>query len=95
VVGTIPNRTGQPLIVDWLVVTILAGKLAGPQDLDAWTERARLGAAPTVNTGQTPDLGPRQSLLPHAVAAVRAEVLRRRATWTDACASSSSHGKRS
>ena len=77
-VGTIPNRKGQPLVVHRLAVTFKGDTLTSLEDLGDWLGRTRLGALPLANTGQEPDLAALKALLPAAVDAVRREVVRRR-----------------
>ncbi len=65
--GLIPNRKGQSLVVEWQVATQVPG---GPIQLEPWEDfiqRARLFAETLPNSGQTIDLTPLQAQLPAAV----------------------------
>ncbi len=68
--GLIPNRKGQPLMVEWRVAVYSAGQWK----LEAFPEfvaRTGLGAGQLPNKDQKPDLSPLQANLPDAVIAMR------------------------
>jgi superfamily II DNA or RNA helicase len=80
----VPNRKGQPLLVEWQVATRLnaANQAASPfrlEPFDAFAQRARLRAAtlPNRSSAQPPPLAELQAALPQAVAAMRAHTLQR------------------
>jgi superfamily II DNA or RNA helicase len=73
----VPNRKGQPLLVDWQVATsTVNGASAMPftlEPFDAFAQRAKLraGGLANVNTARPPPLQSLQAGLPQAVAAMR------------------------
>lgn len=69
--GLIPNRKGQPLLVDWQVVS--HSQQSGPS-LEAYTsfvERTKLKAGSLSNSGTSTPLGTLQALVPIAVEHMR------------------------
>ena len=84
----LPNRKGQPLLVDWQVAcrtlddTGRAGEFA-LEPFDAFARRAGLQASQLANRGHTPALasatGAMQTALPRAVAAMREHMLAQQA----------------
>lgn len=78
IAGTIPNRKGQPLVMHRLAARYRDGRRVALEELAAFLDRTGLGRTPLVNTGAALDLTPLQALLPDAVAAARADLVRRR-----------------
>lgn len=78
VAGTIPNRKGQPLVIHWLAATFQNGKTNQIEEIGDYVTRIGLGKTPLANTGEAFDTTPMQKILPHAIDAVRNEVIARR-----------------
>lgn len=78
--GVIPNRKGQPLLVEWRVAVWAAGawKL---EEFPAFASRAGLVAGSLSNQGKAFDLSGLQSRLPEAVAAMRSHMVSRQGTF--------------
>lgn len=70
----IPNRKGQPMLVEWQVATRLNGGPFALEPYDAFLARAGLKASALPNRGQTPELAatiePMKDALPGAVSAM-------------------------
>ena len=74
----VPNRKGQPLLVQWQVATRPNATSAFQlEPFDAFAQRARLRAAALANSSSSrpPPLASLQAALPQAVAAMRAHTL--------------------
>ena len=85
----IPNRKGQPMLVEWQVATRLGQGVSAPfvlEDFDAFIARAGLKAGGLPNRGQTPELAATtqamQRALPGAVRAMHAYMLRQQAAFS-------------
>jgi superfamily II DNA or RNA helicase len=78
--GVIPNRKGQPLVVEWRVAVWADGtwKL---EEFPAFASRAGLVAGSLSNQGKAFDLSGLQSRLPEAVAAMRSHMVSRQGTF--------------
>lgn len=75
--GLVPNRKGQPLLVDWQVATRKQGAAMTLESFDAFVERAKLKADALPNRGIAFDTTALQATLPEAVAAMRAHMVTR------------------
>jgi flagellar biosynthesis/type III secretory pathway protein FliH len=75
----VPNRKGQPLLVDWQVATRIIGSassVSAPfklEPFEAFAKRAKLraGSLAAINTISPPPIQALQAALPEAVAAMR------------------------
>jgi superfamily II DNA/RNA helicase len=75
IAGTIPNRKGQPMVVEWQAVTRGAGGSFRMEAFDAFASRAGLAAGALANaTRQVP--AALQAALPDAVRQMRAHMVR-------------------
>ena len=74
VMGLIPNKKGQPLLVDWQAV-VFDGKGYKLEPLMAFLERNGLKASTLPNPGRAPALEPLKAALPGAIDAMRAHVI--------------------
>lgn len=79
--GLIPNRKGQPLLVEWRAA-VWGGAAWTLEELPAFLARAGLKAGTLANRGLPPDTAALQSRLPHAVDAMRAFMVGRQAEFT-------------
>lgn len=79
--GLVPNRKGQPLLVDWQVATRKQGAVMALEPYDTFIERARLKADSLPNRGIAFDTTALQATLPEAVAAMRAHMVTRQGTF--------------
>jgi hypothetical protein len=74
VMGLIPNKKGQPLLVDWQAV-VYDGKGYKLEPLMAFLEKNGLKASSLPNPGRAPALEPLKAALPGAIDAMRAHVI--------------------
>jgi superfamily II DNA or RNA helicase len=79
--GLVPNRKGQPLLVDWQVATHKPGAVITLEPYDTFIERARLKADSLPNRGIAFDTTALQATLPEAVAAMRAHMVTRQGAF--------------
>lgn len=75
IAGTIPNRKGQPMVVDWQAVTRGADGKFRLEAFDAFASRARLAAHALANATR-PVPAALQAALPEAVKQMRAYMVR-------------------
>lgn len=75
--GLIPNRRGQPLLVDWQVVTRQSDGLMALESYEHFIDRARLKADALPNRGESFDTSALQASLPAAVALMREHMIER------------------
>ncbi|MDR3428222.1 helicase-related protein [Silvimonas sp.] len=69
--GLVPNRKGQPLLVDWQVATRKNGGSMTLESYDSFIERTKLKADTLPNKGDAFDTSALQAALPEAVDAMR------------------------
>jgi hypothetical protein len=80
--GVIPNRKGQPLLVDWQVVGSHSESAAfSLEPFDSFIERARLKAGTLPNSGQNFPLESLQARLPQAVRTMRAHMIAKQSAF--------------
>ena len=79
--GLVPNRKGQPLLVDWQVATRKQGAVMALEPYDSFIERARLKADSLPNRGIAFDTTALQATLPEAVATMRAHMVTRQGAF--------------
>ena len=79
--GLVPNRKGQPLLVDWQVATRKQGAVMALEPYDTFIERARLKADSLPNRGIAFDTTALQATLPEAVATMRAHMVTRQGAF--------------
>jgi hypothetical protein len=79
--GMVPNRKGQPLLVDWQVACRLPGQPFTLEPYDAFIQRAGLQAGRLPNPGVTSSLSDLQAALPEAVAHMRQHMVQRQAAF--------------
>jgi superfamily II DNA or RNA helicase len=79
--GQIPNRKGQALLVDWQVVVLREGTTT-LEDFEAFCKRAGLAAGALPNPAQALDLTPLQADLKAAVAAMTRHLEQRQRTFS-------------
>jgi hypothetical protein len=79
--GLVPNRKGQPLLVDWQVACRLPGQPFRLEPYDAFMERAGLQAGRLPNPGANSPLQGLQAALPEAVAHMRQHMVQRQAAF--------------
>ena len=79
--GLVPNRKGQPLLVDWQVATRKAGGAMQLENYDSFVVRAKLKADVLPNRGIAFDTTDLQAELPEAVAAMRAHMIARQCVF--------------
>jgi superfamily II DNA or RNA helicase len=82
----IPNRKGQPMLVEWQVASRVGQGAFGLESFDAFIARAGLKAGGLPNRGHTPELAATneamQSALPAAVRAMYAYMLKQQADFS-------------
>ena len=82
----IPNRKGQPMLVEWQVASRLGQGAFGLESFDAFIARAGLKAGGLPNRGHTPELAATneamQSALPAAVRAMYTYMLKQQADFS-------------
>jgi hypothetical protein len=74
VMGLIPNKKGQPLLVDWQAV-IFDGKSYSLEPLSDFLERYKLKAGTLPNSGRSPSLDSLKSTLPAAIDVMKNHVI--------------------
>jgi len=79
--GLVPNRKGQPLLVDWQVVCRLPGQPFTLEPYDAFIQRAGLQAGRLPNQGLSSQLQDLQAALLEAVACVRQHMVQRQTVF--------------
>ncbi|MGH8067621.1 MAG: hypothetical protein ACRERE_20805 [Candidatus Entotheonellia bacterium] len=79
--GLVPNRKGQPLLVDWQVVCRLPGQSFTLEPYDAFVQRAGLQAGRLPNPGVNWPLQDLQAALPEAVARMRLHMVQQQAAF--------------
>lgn len=72
--GLVPNRKGQSLLVDWQVAVLRGGQPPVLEEFDAFRERAGLAAGALPNPGKSVDLAPLQQDLQVAVTHMQAHM---------------------
>lgn len=75
--GLVPNRKGQSLLVDWQVAVLRGSQPPVLEPFDAFRERAGLKAGALPNPGKAIDLAPLQADLEKAVAQMQQHMQRR------------------
>jgi superfamily II DNA or RNA helicase len=78
--GLIPNRKGQPLLVDWHAILSIRGAWC-LEDFPAFVARAELKANSLANRNRTFDTSELQSKLPEAVAKMTSHMVARQQTF--------------
>lgn len=81
VMGLIPNKKGQPLLVDWQAV-VFEGKGCKLVPLMEFLQAHDLKAGTLPNSGRPPDLHPLTASLPAAIEAMREHVIEQQATFS-------------
>ncbi len=79
--GLVPNRKGQPLLVDWQVACRQPGQPFRLEPYDAFMQRAGLQAGQLPNPGLTSSLSDLQVALPEAVAHMRQHMVQRQSAF--------------
>lgn len=79
--GLVPNRKGQPLLVDWQVATRKQGAAMALESYDCFIERAKLRADTLPNRGVAFDTTALQAILPDAVAVMRSHMVVRQGSF--------------
>lgn len=79
--GLVPNRKGQPLLVDWQVVCRHPDQPFTLEPYDAFVPRAGLKAGQLPNPGLSTPLQDLQAALPDAVACMRQYMVQRQAAF--------------
>jgi hypothetical protein len=80
--GLIPNRKGQPLLVDWQVACRHPGQPFTLEPYETFVQRAGLKAGQLPNRGLSTPLQEVQAALPQAVACMRRHMVQRQAAFT-------------
>jgi len=81
--GLVPNRKGQPLLVDWQVACRQRGQPFTLEPYDAFVQRAGLKASQLPNPALNSPLQDLQAALPEAVARMRQHMVQRQAAFAD------------
>ena len=79
--GLVPNRKGQPLLVDWQVACRYPGQPFTLEPYEAFVQRAGLKAGQVPNPGLSAPLQDMQAALPEAVACMRQHMVQRQAAF--------------
>jgi superfamily II DNA or RNA helicase len=79
--GLVPNRKGQPLLVDWRVACRLPGQPFTLEPYEVFVQRAGLQAGRLPNPGVNSPLQDLQAALPEAVARMRLHMVQRQAAF--------------
>ena len=79
--GLVPNRKGQPLLVDWQVACRYPGQPFTLEPYEAFVQRAGLKAGQLPNPGLSAPLQDMQAALPEAVACMRQHMVQRQAAF--------------
>ena len=82
--GLIPNRKGQSLVVEWQVATRLPGAPIQLETYEDFIQRARLFADTLPNSGQAIDLQPLHGQLPEAIKTIRKHMIARQGEFAAA-----------
>ena len=82
--GLIPNRKGQTLVVEWQVATRLPGAPIQLETYEGFIQRARLFADTLPNSGQAVDLQPLHEQLPEAIKTMRTHMIARQGEFAAA-----------
>ena len=82
--GLVPNRKGQPLLVDWQVACRRPGQPFTLEPYEAFVPRAGLKAGQLPNPGSNAPLQDLQAALPAAVACMRQHMVQRQAVFAAA-----------
>lgn len=80
--GLIPNRKGQPLLVEWQVVTRRGGSAFQLEGYEAFCSRAQLAADKLPNRNQALPLDGLQKALPAAVATMNTFMVKRQGEFS-------------
>ncbi|MBM3224893.1 MAG: DEAD/DEAH box helicase, partial [Candidatus Tectomicrobia bacterium] len=79
--GLVPNRKGQPLLVDWQVVCRYPGQPLTLEPYETFVQRAGLKAGQIPNPGLRRPLQDVQAALPEAVACMRQHMVQRQTAF--------------
>ena len=79
--GLVPNRKGQPLLVDWQVACRHPGQPFTLEPYDVFVQRVGLQAGQLPNPGLIAPWQDLQAALPEAVATMRAHMVQRQAAF--------------
>jgi superfamily II DNA or RNA helicase len=79
--GLVPNRKGQPLLVDWQVASRQPGQPFTLEPYDAFLQRAGLQAGRLPNPGVNAPVQDLLAVLPEAVACMRQHMVQRQAAF--------------
>jgi hypothetical protein len=79
--GLVPNRKGQPLLVDWQVACCHPGQPFTLEPYDIFVQRAGLKAGQLPNPGLSTPSQEMQAALPEAVACMRQHMVQRQAAF--------------
>lgn len=79
--GLVPNRKGQPLLVDWQVASRVGRGAFRLEGFEPFADRAKLRVGALPNRGQGGPLESLQAGLPEAVAAMRRHMVARQAIF--------------
>ena len=79
--GLVPNRKGQPLLVDWQVACRLPGQPFTLEPYEAFMQRAGLQAGQLPNPELSSSLQDLQAALPEAVARMRQHMVQRQSAF--------------
>jgi hypothetical protein len=82
--GLIPNRKGQSLVVEWQVATRLPDAPIQLETYEDFIQRARLFADTLPNSGQAVDLQPLHGQLPEAIKTMRKHMVARQGEFAAA-----------
>ena len=82
--GLIPNRKGQSLVVEWQAATRLPGAPIQLETYEDFIQRARLFADTLPNSGQAVDLQPLHEQLPEAIKTMRTHMIARQGEFAAA-----------
>jgi hypothetical protein len=79
--GLVPNRKGQPLLVDWQAVCRSPQGDFRCEGYEAFLDRAKLSAGSLVNAEKSEEIDALQAVLPEAVGKMREHMLKREAAF--------------
>jgi hypothetical protein len=79
--GLVPNRKGQPLLVDWQVACRHPGQPFTLEPYEAFVQRAGLKAGQLPNPGLSGPLQDVQAAMPEAMASMRQHMVQRQAAF--------------
>lgn len=80
--GLVPNRKGQPLLVEWQVVTQKKGKDFKLDPFPEFAKRIGLKAGALSNSGKDVDVSKLQSILPEAVSVMKRHMIGRQQSFS-------------